>query len=269
MLPDFFYDSINYMFKTKQENPILKLGPNSTGQILYFFGARHANDPSDPQFTQLENLWSEFIINANAQCVVFVESVVRDVPEQLSNAIIQRGEIGAMLWFAHRDDTLAICSEPDDIEQRRALCTQFNSQDVAYTFIVQNLTSWSRLEFQKFDFNEAVKRAISREVKFFEIYGFTTDVAWFFEHHRKLFGEQLLEDKNFLDAISDPRRNDTLVNSIVAARSQMRNEYIAKRFSDAWLNGKSIFIVYGKGHLSFLEPVLRKLFLGESTSESS
>ena len=128
------------MFKIKQENPILKLGPNSMGQILYFFGAQHANDPSDSQFTQLKNLWAEFIIHANAQRVVFVEATIRDVPGQLNDAIIQQGEVGAILWLAHRDDVLAICVEPDDIEQRRVLCIQFNPQDVAYTFIIQNLT---------------------------------------------------------------------------------------------------------------------------------
>lgn len=40
---------------------ILKLKSNSTGQLLYFFGAQHTNDPNHPQFTALKKLWGEFL----------------------------------------------------------------------------------------------------------------------------------------------------------------------------------------------------------------
>lgn len=242
-----------------QQNPTIKLGSNANGQILYFFGAFHGNDPISQQFTGLENIWGEFIANPGEKRIAVVESAVRDVPEQLADAIIQRGEVGATLWLAQRDGVPALCFEPDDAEQRRLLCEKFNPRDVAYTLIAQNLTSWGRRKVKTFDFAEAVRRSISREAKFDELYGFTPDDAWFQNQHRKLFGEQPLEDEKFLDTISDPRRNDTLVNTIVAARSRMRNDYIAKQFSKAWGEGKSIFIVYGKDHLPVLEPALRAM----------
>lgn len=256
----YFYANIDVcMADHSPANPILKLSPTPNGHILYFFGARHANDPTDPQFDVLKSLWDEFISRTDTQRIVFVESVVREAPKQFTDAIVQRGEVGATLWLAHRDSVVAVCPEPDDSEQRRVLCAQFDPRDVAYTLIAQNLTSWGRRKVQTFDFKEAVERSLSREAKFADIYSFTPDATWFQEQHRKLFGEQPLEDKGFLDTISDPRRKDTLVNVIVAARSLMRNEYIAKRFSEAWNDGKNIFIVYGNGHLPVLETALHAM----------
>lgn len=203
-------------------------------------------------------------MNASPVQIVFIESAVREVPEFLNDTIIQRGEVGATLWLAHHNNIPALCPEPDDAEQRRALCAQFSARDVAYTLIIQNLTAWGRKKVKLFDFNEAIKRSISREEKFSELYGFMPDDAWLFEQHKKLFNDQPLEDKQFLDRISDPRRNDTLVNTIVVARSNMRNEYIAKQISEAWHQGRSVFITYGNGHLPILEPVLHAMVEGRA-----
>lgn len=240
-------------------NPTIKLGPTINGQVLYFFGAVHGNDPSDHQFEYLKEFWDEFIANTGPQRTVFVESIVRDAPEQFAEAIIQRGEVGATLWLAQRDGVPVICPEPDDTEQRRALCLKFDSHDVAYTMVIQGLTSWNRRKVREFDFGEAIERFVKRETKFADIFGFTPDTFWFQDQHRKLFGEQQLEDKTFLDSVSDPRKSDTLVNQIVSSRTKMRNEYVLSRIADVWGSGQSVFIVYGKGHLVVLEPALRKM----------
>lgn len=241
-----------------QQNPTLILGPTSTGQVLYFFSARHGNDPADVQFGQLRQLWEKFLSSAKNDRLVFTESAVREVPAGYEDAIKQRGEVGATQWLAKEVGVTAVCPEPDDIEQRKSLCADFSPQAVAYALIAQNLAAWFR-HTHDFTFPEAIERSIKRETKFSDIYGFTPDVAWFQDQHRKLFGEQALEDKAFLDSISDPRKSSTLVNQIVAGRTKMRNEYVRERISGAWKLGKSIFMVYGKGHLAMLESELKKL----------
>ena len=241
-----------------QQNPELILGPTQRGQVLYFFGSRHGNDPADTQFIQLKQLWNDFLNTAKEERIIFTESAIREVPEIFEDAIRQRGEVGAMQWLAKEADVAVACPEPDDVEQRKTLCASFDSQAVVYALIAQNLAAWFR-HARDFAFPEAIERSVKRETKFVDIYGFTPDVTWLQEQHRALFGDQVLENKAFLDSISDPRKSDTLVNQIVSGRTKMRNEYVRARIGDAWKSGKSIFIVYGKGHLAVLESELREL----------
>lgn len=239
-------------------NPILKVGPNTLGQILFFFGARHTNDPTDAQFDQLRRQWDEFMSSSKGERMMFTEGPIRDVPEKYEDAIEKRGEVGAAQWLAKEADVTAIYPEPDETQQRKTLCASYSPQDVAYTLIVQNLAGWFRHSHDA-TFIEAVERSVNREAKFADIYDFTPDVAWFRKKHTELFGNQKLENKDFLDSIADPRKNNTLVNQIVAERTKMRNNYILERITETWNTGKSVFIVYGKGHLAILEPALKKL----------
>ncbi|MDP2642044.1 MAG: hypothetical protein Q8P21_02015 [bacterium] len=246
------------MSDQSQQNPILRLKSTSGGQILYFFGAKHTNDLTDTQFSYLKQLWEEFFAAAKGGKIVFVEGTTHGMPQSYEEAIRQYGEAGAIQWLAMKEDVETIRPELDDLEQRKTLCTIFHPQFVAYTVIVQNLAGWFRHTGQS-SFDEAIGRVLSREAKFRDVYGFVPDKSWLEGHHKRLFGEQRLEDKGFLDSISDPRKTDTIVNSIVASRSKMRDEYILSAITKVWKSGKSIFIVYGKGHLNALENSLQEL----------
>lgn len=246
------------MSEYSQENPMLKLGPNPNGQVLYFFGARHTNDSKDEQFAYIQNFFEEFLSVAKGTKIMFVEGVTRKIPQEYNEAINQYGESGAVQWLAREVNINVIRPEPSDDEQRGLLCASFNHQIVAYSIIIQNLTGWFR-HISQISFNEAIIRVLNREAKFSNIYGFVPDKLWFDDQHKKLFGEQRLEDKNFLDSVSDPRRGDTLVNSIIAFRTKIRNQYLLSAINEAWKSGKSIFIVYGSGHLVALKPELQKL----------
>lgn len=252
------------MFNNSLASSILKLGPISNDQILYLFGARHSNNPTDSQFIQLQQLWAEFINVTKDNQIVFTEGAIREVPTSFEESIQQRGEVGATQWLAKKSNILVICPEPDETEQRKALCTIFDPQTVAYTLIAQNLSAWFRQTIHKSDFPEAINRSLNHEIKFAKVFGFIPNTSWLHDQHIKLFGDQQLEDKNFLDSISDPRKNDTLINIIVASRTKMRNEYVQKRIFEEWKSGKSIFITYGKGHFVVLEPILKNMVINES-----
>lgn len=242
-----------------KENHILKLGLNASNQILYFFGARHTNDPSDTQFDQIKQLWNEFANNSRTERAVFIESLIHEVPAEYEKAIEKYGEAGATYWLANKTGLIVTCPEPNNTEQRKALCILHKPQIVAYTFIVQNLAAWFRHTRQSL-FTEAIENSVNREKQFSEIYGFIPDKSWFMDQHKKLFGEQNLDNKNFLDSITNPHINNTLVNIIVATRTKIRNYYLLEMISKAWKLKRSVFIVYGIGHLSAIENGLRELY---------
>ncbi len=246
------------MSEEKKDISIFKIGPTPTGQVLYFFGARHTNDPGDTQFAELKRFWDEFLNISKTERVVFTEGTIRVTLPKYEDSIIQHGETGAMQWLANESSVTCVCPEPDSNEQRRVLCTSFDPKLVAYTMIAQNLTSWYRHTNQS-SFDEALNKVIEREAKLVNIYGFVIDKTWFYDQHEKLFGKQKLEDKYFLDLISDPRKSETVVNTVVASRTKMRNEYVSSVLNKEWKLGKSIFIVYGKGHFTAFENLLDKI----------
>ena len=258
-LPPDFNDNINTPMSEKpQENSIFRFGPNPAGQVLYFFGAIHTNNPTDVQFNRLKQSWNEFGDIVKGERVVFTEGVIRAISSSYEDSIQQYGEAGAAQWLAREAGVVVTCTEPSNENQRKVLCASFSPQVVAYTMIAQHLAVWYR-QTRQLDFSEAMNWSVSREAKFAGIYSFTPTVIWFHNQHIKLFGKQKLEDKDFLNLISDPRKSDTLVNTIVAFRTKIRNEYLLSVINEAWKSGKSIFIVYGKGHLAALEQELQKL----------
>jgi len=169
----------------------------------------------------------------------------------------QRGEVGAGQNLAQTAGVPIQCPEPDDTQQRQSLSEKFDPDEVVYTLIVQNLGAWFRRTNPSTTFQEAIERTLKREANFSKIYGFTPDNKWLLEQHAKLFGSQNLEDRQFLDSITDPRTTKLKINKIVAARTQIRNDYILNNIQDAWSEGKSIFIVYGRGHATVLIPQLQ------------
>ncbi len=247
------------MLNNHQENPVLKIGPNENNQSLYFFGANHSNDPSDSQFIQLQKFWAEFLDVTKENRIVFTERTINKVPPDYNDVIKLDGEGGAVQWLARQSNILAICPEPDSTQQRQSLCQKFDSHEVAYTFIAQYLGAWFRRTNPNKTFREATKDTLEREANFSDIYGFIPDNAWLIEQHKILFGDQNLEDGKFLNHITDPRKTDSKINIIVAARTEVRNDYILNKIQSVWNEGKSLFIVYGKGHATILFPQLQNL----------
>ena len=243
------------------KNIIFKAENALTGKIFYFFGAIHTNNPADEQFEQLEQLWNDFSNKSEGLMIAFVEGAIYEIPQNYEKSITQYGETGAVCWLALKTNIEVVRPEPGEGEQRKHLSGLFDSNDVAYAIITQNLSGWFRHETST-SFEEAMERVLKREAKFSDIYGFIPNKIWLENQHRKLFEEQELEDRNFLDTITDPRKNDTLINKIVSARSEMRDEHIFNEIEKAWKSGKNIFIVYGKGHLSKLEKKLKVLISG-------
>lgn len=243
---------------TMEETPILKLQSKSSPQVLYFFGAKHTNNPDEEQFKKMESLWTEFLMNTHTERIALVEKLTPTKGNDIKESIRLGGESSALVFIAESQDIPVTCPEPDEKEQRRMLCQSFDPVDVAYSLVMQNLAAWFRHARQS-SFEDAVDRSIARESKFSDVYGFLLTTENLNQWFVKSFGNTTLEDKDLLDSISDPRRKDTVVNQVVALRTRLRNEYIYNSIEALWRSGKSIFIVYGRGHLYSLREMLQRL----------
>jgi hypothetical protein len=241
-----------------EETSILKLQSKFSSQVLYFLGAKHTNNPDDEQFMKMETLWTEFLQHTHNERIALVEKLTPSRGNDIEEYVRLGGESGALVFHAESQDIPVMCPEPDEKEQRQMLCQSFDPVDVAYSFVMQNLAAWFRHARQS-SFQDAVDRSIARESKFSGVYGFLPTKENLNQWFTKSFGSETLEDKDLLDSISDPRKKNTIVNQVVALRTSLRNEYIYNYIEDLWRSGKSIFIVYGRGHLHVLQEKLQQL----------
>lgn len=241
-----------------EEDHILKIYSKNNKQAVFFFGAKHTNNPNDEQFIVLEKLWGDFFDNYGDNSVAICEGLVRKPVDSFVDAIKSHGESGAIQWFARKNRIEIICGEPASLLQREYLCKKFDKDDVAYAIVVQRISGWFRGTHNR-TFSEVVNNSILNEIEFEDIYGFMPTTEWFYSKHKNLFSIQNLEDKLFIDSITDPRTTNTIINSIISTRSKFRNDNLLSLINKLWKEGKSIFIVYGNGHLVVLRDSLKKI----------
>jgi hypothetical protein len=100
------------------------------------FGAQHTNDPSYPQFPEVERLWREFRPE-----VAFSEGGVRPAARSLDDAVSRFGEPGLLRLMADRDGVPLRNLEPEEDEEAAVLAPQFRPGQVKLFYILRNLSS--------------------------------------------------------------------------------------------------------------------------------
>lgn len=158
-----------------ESNQTLKINSSRSSNSLYFFGARHTNDPADQQFISLKESWKEFLEKTGKGKIAFTEGATGEIPRDYEEAIREYGETGALHWLGREAGVEVRRPEPRDDDTRRDLIASFDVSLVAYTIIAQNLSSWFH-RTSEISFNTALERVLKREEKFSDIYGFTPNL---------------------------------------------------------------------------------------------
>ena len=78
------------------------------------------------------------------------------------------------------------------------------------------------------------------------------------ELYKKILDKNFDEKESPNDLIN-PNKTETPINKIARAQSDLRDVNITTEIVRYWNEGKSIFAVFGLGHLIIQEPALRKL----------
>ncbi|MEK7115126.1 MAG: hypothetical protein AAB847_02095 [Patescibacteria group bacterium] len=78
--------------------------------------------------------------------------------------------------------------------------------------------------------------------------------------HRKLFKTEFnKDDKDFFANIVNPTRSDSVINKVPRVLSTFRDATIVDEIVKYWQQGKSIFTVFGGGHVIVQDRALKTL----------
>lgn len=240
------YGSRPYMFEIENDH-----------QSLFYFGANHSRNPDDPQYPILREYWGKFIRSTEGRDrIVLVEGGLRQVSPDQEKAIRRDSEAGLATLLGHEAGIPVDCPDIRDSDFAELLPDQPKDHALLFWFL-SFADHWKRLPDPKPDFDEYTSSwlEIQKKRKMWE--GMDTSPERMRQLYKEIIGKELSQDDNFNDLVN-PNKTEAATNKIARAQSDMRDFKIASEIERYWNEGKSIFVVFGSGHLIIEEPALRK-----------
>jgi len=233
----------------------LKLERN--GQVLYYFGSNHSHDPTNKQYPLLKDLWKEFLNKTDDQDrLVLIEGGLRPVADSEVAAIHQGVEGGLITLLATKE---GLDLQSPDIPVNSLIGEYPQGQrSIAdlYWFLI-NLNSYLNRPNPKPNFEGWFAQWYRYSHQTIRG-GFHSSLDDLKATYKETIGKEFdLEESP--DPLINPNNTNTPINSISQELSDLRDTKIINEIEKLWKEGKSLFIVFGQGHLIIQEPALRKL----------
>lgn len=226
------------------------------GQLTYI-GARHSSDPADPQFAEIEKQW-----NAQRPQIAFYEGPNRPVPKDRDEAIRQTGESGFVRWLAARDGVQLGRLEPDPKDETNYLLERFKPEQVGLFFTLREAARLrERRNMGEAEITRSIDQLLERAAGMgLNAIPFRTsaDVAHAYARYWKEPAQWWQAPSRWFDP--QAKSADTggiFTNDVNARSSAFRNINMVQRLSATVREGKKVFAVVGRDHVSHQADALR------------
>jgi len=224
---------------------------------LHYLGARHASDPADPQFAEIERQW-----NAQRPDIAFYEGPNRPVPKDRIEAILQTGESGFVRWLAARDGVPLGRLEPEPKDETSYLLQEFTPEQVGLFFTLREA---ARLRERRKMGEAEITRSIDQLLERAAGMGLsaipfrtTADVAQAYVRYWKEPVQWWQAPSRWFDPqATSADTGGIFTNEVNARSSAFRNITMVRRLSAAVRDGKKVFAVVGRDHVAHQAQALR------------
>ncbi len=227
-------------------------------QSLFYFGANHSHNPADPQYPALKEYWSKFLkITRGKDKIVLVEGRLRELRKDEETAIIKSSEGGLITLLAHKEGVPIACPDIGDDELMKCL-SNYNKDEVLLYWFLAWLNNFQKHADPKPDFEKSAQMWCENQKprKMWE--DVEISLPRLKELYKKILGKDFNENENPNDLVN-PNKTETRINKVARAQSDLRDANIASEIERYWNERKSIFVVFGRGHLIIEEPALKEV----------
>jgi len=244
-------------YTTPIEKPEYQLALASGSGQLAYFGARHSSDPHDQQFAEIERQW-----DAQRPHIAFYEGPNRAVPAGREDAIRQTGESGFVRWLAARDGVELRRLEPDPKDETSYLLKHFSVEQVGLFFTLREA---ARLRERRNMGEAEITRAIDQLLERAAGMGLaaipfrtSADVAQAYRRYWQEPAQWWQAPSRWFDpAAKSADTGGVFTNEVNAQSSAFRNITMVERLAAAVREGKKVFAVVGRDHVSHQADALR------------
>ncbi|MEK7515040.1 MAG: hypothetical protein AAB608_01505 [Patescibacteria group bacterium] len=229
-------------------------------QSLFYFGANHSRDPSDPQYPILKEYWNTFLKTTEGrERIVLVEGRLRTLLKDEEAAIKGGSEGGFITLLAHEANVAVACPDLSDEELVERLSDIPREETLLYWFLTF-MNNFQRQASPKPHFATSAEAWCERQKPRKIWQGIEVSFSRMKELYEKIIGKAFDESENVNNFIN-PNKTETKINAVARAQSNLRDLNIASEIERYWHEGRSIFVVFGGGHLIIEEPALRKVLV--------
>lgn len=226
-------------------------------QILFYFGANHSPNPADPQYPILKKNWNEFLtITDNKDRVVLVEGRLRPIIENEKMAIASGSEGNLITLLAYKAGVPVIC--PDINDEDMYHLSHFNQDEILLYFFLKWFNHYHRHIKPMPNLETLIKKWCINQKKKKMWQNKKISLKILKQIYRQILNKNFDKNKNPNNLIN-PNKTGTIINKIARAQSHARDINIVTKIAQCWNEGKSIFVVFGHGHLIIQKPALKKI----------
>ena len=232
----------------------LRLDPAGNG-ALFYFGARHSDDPSDPQFELIEKAYADF-----GPTVVFYEGPARPIAETRDETIRLYGESGYIRYLGTRDSLRIARLEPDPGQEMQYILRSFSAEQAMLFFILREA---SRLRERKGMSREEIEKTIAslleRAASMMPVPFKTVDeLAASYSKYWSDPAEWWQAPQKWFDPeATSEETGGIFTNDVNKASSHFRNRHMYAVLSEAAQQGERVFAVVGRNHVPMQAEALK------------
>lgn len=227
-------------------------------QALFYFGANHSHDPANHQYPVLREYWDKFLYETGGRDrIVLIEGGLKPLRSTEENAIKDGSESALVTIWAH---SLSISIASPDIKDSELLkLLPNNSKEETLLYLFLNFVDhWRRHADPKPDFDKYISNWVEHRKKNLTWTGIDFSLDSLTRLYKEIIGKDFNKEDDFNNLIN-PNKTGTKINEIARSQSNLREANIVSELERYWKEGKSIFIVFGNGHLIIQEPALKEL----------
>jgi hypothetical protein len=215
------------------------------------FGAKHSDDPTDPQFAVIEDLWKQFQPD-----VAFNEGGNPPVEQTEKAAIRGYGEAGLVRYLAARDKINVRSIDPTRAEEVAALRRWFSLEQLKLFFVLRHMAEYGRIMQPADSRDLELRRTINVLNSVHGLDGPPRSASELEESvSRYLPNKATYKDLN--PSWFDPTGTGTVFNRIARKSNEFRNRYMLALISRTVCEEKRVFAVIGGSHVVMQEPAIR------------
>ena len=225
---------------------------------LFYLGARHSDDPTDPQVAEIEAAWAAF-----GPTVAFYEGPERPISATADETVRQTGESGFVRWLASRDGVPTEGLEPAPGPEFEAVAEAVGTEPAALFFVLREA---ARLRDRKGATGPALDEAVAALLRRAAPLGLPlTDLDALQGSYARHFSGSPRAPEDWRDvpgAWFDPGADDAVTGgrfmaTANRASSTFRNRHMARILADAIVRGERVFAVVGRDHVPAQAPAIR------------
>jgi hypothetical protein len=220
---------------------------------LFYFGARHSNDPSDNQFSEIQAQWERLKPE-----IAFNEGGNPPTEKIREQAIQKHGEPGFVRFLAARDGIPVRSIDPTTADEVEALRTKFTPEQIKMFFILRQMTEYGRILKP----NESLEEYLQNTISFLNRVPGIQVAPKSVEELELSFRVKFPDLGSYKNANADwfdPVKTKTIFNKIARASSDFRDKHMVGLISNAVCEQKRVFAVVGASHVVMQEQAIRKL----------